>query len=82
MKEHTHIWTSTDGRGRCTVCGILRPKLVVHIRCEWCKELFTWKPRNAEMLERQGVRRTCGDRCRNALHSFELNRPLVMSRKP
>jgi hypothetical protein len=74
MEAHTHTWTSMEGRGRCTTCGERRPKLVLNLRCEWCKELFIWKPRSAEMIERMRVRRTCGVRCKSALQSWEFNR--------
>ena len=72
--EHTHTWTSTDGRGVCKFCGEHRPKLVLRLRCEWCKQLFTWTPRSVEMIDRMRVRRACGTRCQAALSSYEFNR--------
>jgi hypothetical protein len=74
METHTHIWTSTDGRGRCRVCGERRPKIVLRLRCEWCKELFDWEPRSVYALVPTNIRRTCCKRCESALHVYEFNR--------
>jgi hypothetical protein len=73
---HEHTWTSTDGRARCSGCGRHRPKgkFAFNVRCEWCKELFVWKPKSAEMVERMTVRRTCGKRCAAALQVYENNK--------
>lgn len=72
--EQRHTWTSSDGRGRCKVCGEYRPKLVLNLRCEWCKELFTWEPRSVYAMSPSQIRRTCRKRCQTALAVYENNR--------
>lgn len=70
--KHEHTWTSVvDGRGRCKVCGEHRPRLTLHLRCRWCKELFWWTPRSVEVIARMGVKQTCSLVCFGALGRWE-----------
>jgi hypothetical protein len=48
-----------------------KPLPTLTLRCEWCKQLFAWKPTCATQAM-FFVRRTCSKYCRSRLRSWEL----------
>jgi hypothetical protein len=46
---------------------------VLNLRCEWCKQLFQWKPKNTHQVLNQ-YRCTCGEKCKGRLASWEFEK--------
>jgi hypothetical protein len=70
VRQYEHTYVQTSKGMRCKYCGLTKPMPVLHIRCEWCKELFDWHPRLC-YLAKKGVKRTCSQTCLAKLRNWE-----------
>lgn len=50
-----------------------KPLAPLRLRCQWCKELFDWKPQSTEHVLKH-LRRTCSFRCQSGLAIWETER--------
>lgn len=76
--KHEHHYIQYPDGMRCCVCGRRKPLPVLHIRCEFCKELFDWHPRIGN-IRRGGVKRTCSPRCEGRLNTWKNDRKQIQS---
>jgi hypothetical protein len=64
-----------DGRTMCK-CGESKhiyTLITLNLRCEWCKDLFTWKLREMNRIP-DGIRRCCTNSCAAKLRHWEKER--------
>ena len=78
IPQHEHRYVQYPDAMRCCVCGRRWPLPVLHIRCEFCKELFDWHPRIGN-IRRHGVKRTCSPGCAGRLNTWKNNRKQIQS---
>lgn len=55
-------------------------RLIVNLRCSWCKQLFPWRPRYMAGIEKR-LPRCCSDRCQMQLRMWNRNREIDAAAK-